>query len=64
MKENFTKKKTSTSKALTVFDPKKALPATTSKLSKLKNLVKLLNLARATTPIGLASASFNLFKKI
>ena len=63
MKENFTKKKTSTSKALTVFDPKKALPATTSKLNKLKKFGKIAKFARATTPIGLASLALTSSKK-
>lgn len=67
MKEKFGKKKLSTSKALTVFDPKKALPSklpkAASKLSKLSKLGKVAKFARATTPIGLASLALTSIKK-
>ena len=65
VKDRFGKKKTSTSKALTVFDPKKALPSKLpSAAKKLSKLGKVARFARAATPLALGLEAANLAYKV
>jgi len=65
VKDRFGKKKTSTSKALTVFDPKKALPSKLpSAAKKLSKLGKVARFARAATPLALGFEAANVAYKV
>jgi len=65
VKDRFGKKKTSTSKALTVFDPKKALPSKLPKAAtKLSKLGKVARFARAATPLALGLEAANVAYKV
>ena len=65
VKDRFGKKKTSTSKALTVFDPKKALPSKLPKAAtKLSKLGKVARFARAATPVALGLEAANVAYKV
>lgn len=65
VKDRFGKKKTSTSKALTVFDPKKALPSKLpSAAKKLSKLGKVARFARAATPLALGLEAANVTYKV